>query len=267
MPPTCSSYRLKAGRLAAATLAAALTALLVAWVAPGSDRDAATARRAAATGQAVSAKRSPAEYYESTVARGAPVAVLGRRTALFSAPRWSSRRQARLRRRTEWGSPRVLAVVGRSGRWLRVIATQLRNGRRAWVPMNATSLVANPWRIEADLSSRRVTVFRRGSVMRRFSVAVGSPRTPTPTGSFAVTDKLELIGGSASYGCCALALSGHQPNVAQGWSGGDRLAIHGTHELGSIGRASSLGCLRAREADVRWIVGHVYLGTLVRIRR
>jgi lipoprotein-anchoring transpeptidase ErfK/SrfK len=81
-----------------------------------------------------------------------------------------------------------------------------------------------------------------------------------------VTDKLELMGGTAAYGCCALALSGHQPHIAQGWRGGDRLAIHGTSEPGTIGKAASLGCLRARNRDAYWVVKHVFLGTVVEIR-
>jgi lipoprotein-anchoring transpeptidase ErfK/SrfK len=234
----------------------ALALPLVAWASPannGTKRDA--------------PKHSVADYYAGTVARGAPVAVLTRRTALLAQPRWSGRRLARLEKRTEWGSPRVLAVVGRRGHWLRVIATQLRNGRTGWVPISATSLVANPWRVTVDLSQRRVTVYRRDHVVRRFPVAVGRPGTPTPTGRFAVTDKLELAGGSAAYGCCALALSGHQPHVAQGWTGGDRLAIHGTHQLWTIGKSASLGCLRARDADAYWVVKRVFLGTIVEIRR
>lgn len=207
---------------------------------------------------------SPDARYARVEQRGAPVAVLRRATVLRSAP--AGRRLARLRRRTEWGSPRVLAAVDHQGGWIKVIATQLRNGRYGWIPMSATQLVANPWALSVDLSSRRVTVTQAGRVVRRFPVAVGKPGTPTPTGRFAVTDKLELMGGSAAYGCCALALSGHQPHVAQGWAGGDRLAIHGTSMPQTIGHAASLGCLRARERDVRWVVRHVFLGSLVEIR-
>jgi lipoprotein-anchoring transpeptidase ErfK/SrfK len=209
-------------------------------------------------------KQSAAERYDRVKQHGEPVAVLRRATVLRAAP--GGRGIASLKRRTEWGSPRVLAAVDRRGTWLKVIATELPNGRFGWIPMSATQLVANPWAVTADLSSRRVTVTRNGRVVKRFTVAVGKPGTPTPTGGFAVTDKLELMTRSASYGCCALALSGHQPHVAQGWSGGDRLAIHGTSEPQTIGHAASLGCLRARDPDARWIVKHVFLGTIVEIR-
>lgn len=197
--------------------------------------------------------------------RGEPVAVLERRTWLRAAP--GGKRIARLKRRTEWRSPRVLAVVGARGRWLRVIATELPNGGRAWIPLAAADLVANPWAVRADLSSRVVKVYRGERLVRRFRVAVGRPSTPTPTGRFAVTDKLEYKYGSAAYGCCALALTGKQPHIEPGWRGGNRLAIHGTQLDHTIGTASSFGCLRARDRDVRWIVRNVYLGTVVEIRR
>jgi hypothetical protein len=210
-------------------------------------------------------KVSTFDRYAHVKARGEPVAVLRRPTALDATP--GGRCLVRLRRRTEWGSPRVLAAVGREGTWLQVLATELPNGRTGWVPMSATQLVANPWAVTADLSARRVTVTKNHRVVRRFRVAVGRSGTPTPTGRFAVTDKLELTGGSAAYGCCALALSGHQPHISQGWRGGDRLAIHGTLQPDTIGKAASFGCLRARNRDANWIVTHVFLGTVVEIRR
>lgn len=215
--------------------------------------------------RAEATKESAEEAVERTRARGAPVAVLENRVWLRAAP--DGKRLARLKRRTEWRTPRVLAVVDARGDWLKVIATELRNGRRGWIPMRAADLVANPWSVEADLSSRVVKVYKRGELVRRFPVAIGRPSTPTPTGRFAVTDKLVYRDGSAAYGCCALALSGHQSRLEEGWGGGDRLAIHGTQLEHTVGTAASFGCMRAREADARWIVRNVFLGTVVRIRR
>ena len=54
------------------------------------------------------------------------------------------------------------------------------------------------------------------------------PGDGDPTGRFAVTDKLHPDDPGSPYGCCALALSGHQTKLIDGWPGGDRLAIHAT---------------------------------------
>ena len=129
---------------------------------------------------------------------------------------------------TEFGGTRVLSVAARRGRWLEL----RRHGRR----------------------------------IRRITVAVGRPGSETPTGRFAVTDKLNGRRYGSYYGCCVLALSGHQPKLPAGWSGGDRLAIHGTDSPATIGAAASAGCLRAWDADLHVLMRRVPVGTPVFIR-
>jgi len=67
------------------------------------------------------------------------------------------------------------------------------------------------------------------------------------------------------FGCCALALSGHQTKLLPGWPGGDRLAIHATPQADSVGRAASLGCLRANTRDMQELMRIVPLGAPVRV--
>ena len=117
--------------------------------------------------------------------------------------------------------------------------------------------------IHVDRSARRLTVRRDGRVVRRLPVAVGRPGTETPTGRFAVTDKLRTRRADSPYGCCALALSGHQPKLLPGWPGGDRLAIHATPQADSVGHAASLGCLRAKTRDMHALMRIVPLGAPV----
>ena len=94
---------------------------------------------------------------------------------------------------------------------------------------------------------------------------MGAPDTPTPPGEYYVTDKLRGADFGPFYGCCILALSGHQPDLPEGWSGGDRLAIHGS-PTPTWGQNVSNGCLHAREADLRYLLKTVPLGTVVTIR-
>jgi lipoprotein-anchoring transpeptidase ErfK/SrfK len=190
------------------------------------------------------------------------VAMLARPTPLRSSP--AGRPLAQLAPYTEFGSPRALAVVGRDGPWLAVLATELPNGRSGWIAASATVSVADPYTLEVDRARRVLTAYRDGRVVRRAPVAVGTALTPTPAGSFAVTDKL-TTNGPSPYGCCVLALSGHQTRLAAGWTGGDRLAIHATLQPDTIGQAESLGCMRASTADARWLVSTIPLGTLVSI--
>jgi hypothetical protein len=170
--------------------------------------------------------------------------------------------------RTEFGSPRVLGVAARRGAWLGVLSDERPNGRLAWVRRRDPALRARRtrWSLRADLSSRTLELRRGRTTVRRVRVAVGTATSPTPPGRYAVTDKLPGSRYGAYYGCCILALSGHQENPPPGWTGGDRLAVHGTNAPGTIGAAASAGCLRAGDADLRVLMRRVPLGAPVHVR-
>jgi L,D-transpeptidase catalytic domain len=171
--------------------------------------------------------------------------------------------------KTEFGSPRVLAVGARRGDWLGVVATERPNNRLGWVHRDspALRLRRTRWSLHADLSDRTLTLRKDGRRVHRLTVAIGRPGSETPTGRFAVTDKLSGTSYGPYYGCCILALSGHQPKTPPGWTGGDRLAIHGTDTPSTIGMAASAGCLRASDAALRPLMAKVPLGTTAFIRR
>src|SRR5439155_7914532 len=120
-----------------------------------------------------------------------------------------------------------------------------------------------PTELVVDPVSRTLVVRRGTDVLRRMLVGIGRPGSPTPTGHFAVTDKLDGPSYSAYYGCCILALSATQPNLPSGWTGGNRIAIHGTPSRWDFGRAVSAGCVHAPEAELRYLTSTVPLGTPV----
>jgi lipoprotein-anchoring transpeptidase ErfK/SrfK len=197
--------------------------------------------------------------YDRAQLAGQPIATIARATRVFAKP--GGRKIATLAAHTEFGTPRWLAVVGHRKGWLRVIATELRNGQTGWIRELRTRIQATPWAIRASISRRRVQVMKNGRVVRSFTVAVGKPSTPTLPGRFGVTDKLRYKGGSVAYGCCVLGLTGHLPYPGNG----SRMAIHGTSAPSTIGRPASFGCLRASEADMRWLLKNVWLGSVVKI--
>ena len=194
------------------------------------------------------------------------VAVLDGSVPLRSRP--NGRVLVRAAARTEFGGRRVLSVAASRGPWLGVVATELPNGQLAWVNRRNGGLHVRrtAYSLHADLSGRWLELRRGGHRVRRITVAVGRPGSETPTGRFAVTDKLNGRSFGSYYGCCVLALSGHQPKLPAGWSGGDRLAIHGTNSPGTIGAAASAGCLRAGDADLHALMRRVPVGTPVFIR-
>jgi lipoprotein-anchoring transpeptidase ErfK/SrfK len=170
--------------------------------------------------------------------------------------------------KTVYGRRLILSVTQRRGAWAAVPTFLLPNGRRAWVRVSRRTFVVRRtrWRISADLSARTVTVLHGDQRVRTMRVAIGGASTPTPSGTYAVTDKLSGRAFGRSYGCCILALSGHQPKVRTGPIDA-RLAIHGTDRPDLVGARVSEGCLRATDRNVRWLMGTVLVGTQVTIRR
>ncbi len=161
--------------------------------------------------------------------------------------------------RTEFGSPRAFAVTRLlPGRHYRVLSA---DGRSAWIHAapGTFTLSRARVRLEVDLSARVLRVHRGAPVTRVMRLGTGAAATPTPVGRFSVTDKLNGAAYSPVYGCCILALSAHQTHLPAGWTGGNRIAIHG----GSTAGAISTGCMHAATADLRYLMRVVPLGTLV----
>jgi hypothetical protein len=190
---------------------------------------------------------------------GALVALLQRPTDLRASAGGPS--IARLGTKTEFGSPEILWVVKHVPGWLGVMTPQAGNGRVAWIAQGATWLSRVSWELKVSLAARRLTVLDHGRVVDRYPVAIGAPGAPTPTGRFAVTDRLVTNDPGGPYGCCILALTANAPHAIQGWTGGTRIAIHSTPETSSIGEAASHGCVRVTLAQGRWLLSHIPLGT------
>ncbi|MGZ8572179.1 MAG: L,D-transpeptidase, partial [Actinomycetota bacterium] len=120
-------------------------------------------------------------------------------------------------------------------------------------------------RVEVDLSAHVVRVYKRDRLVLRTAGATGSPASPTPPGDYVVTDRVPFAAGS-SLGSFAFGISGIQPRLPAGWSGGDQLAIHGTNQPWSIGRSVSAGCIRVSERTLDRLKPLLRLGTPVLIR-
>jgi hypothetical protein len=191
-----------------------------------------------------------------------PIAIVDETVTLRDQP--LGKPLLRIAPKTEWDSPRVLGVVERQGDWLAVLVPELDNGEVGWIQASDVErLDSVGWAIKADLTTRKLEVERDGEVVKTFAIGIGRDDHPTPVGRYAVTDKLSVTDPDSPYGCCVVALTGHQTKLPEGWPGGDRLAIHATSDLSGLGRAVSLGCMRSDPKDARWLMETVPLGTPV----
>jgi lipoprotein-anchoring transpeptidase ErfK/SrfK len=67
-------------------------------------------------------------------------------------------------------------------------------------------------------------------------------------------------------GSFAFGISGIQPHLPAGWSGGNQLAVHGTNDPSSIGTSASAGCVRVSERALHLLLPLLKLGTPVIIQ-
>jgi lipoprotein-anchoring transpeptidase ErfK/SrfK len=131
--------------------------------------------------------------------------------------------------------------------WLRVRLPERPNGASAWIPANRTRLGGTPWRIIVTVSKRTVTLEHDGRAVRVFRAVVGAPHTPTPTGLFAVSERISQPNPHGFYGPWVLLLTAYS-NTLQHFDGGPgQISIHGrdgTSLRDPLGTARSHGCIR-----------------------
>jgi lipoprotein-anchoring transpeptidase ErfK/SrfK len=146
--------------------------------------------------------------------------------------------------------------------WYRVQLPIKPNGITGWVPAHEVTLSPVRTRIVVSISERRLTLYRAGKVVLRATVAVGAAATPTPTGRYYVNQVLVPDDTSGPYGPAAIGVSAYS-NVLTGWVQGGPIAIHGTNEPWSIGRAVSNGCIRLPNATLTRVFRLADAGTPV----
>jgi lipoprotein-anchoring transpeptidase ErfK/SrfK len=207
----------------------------------------------------------------STVAppAGEPEATIARADAALTVraePDPAAAVVAELPALTDFGSPRALLVVDRAPGWVRVQLPIRPNGSAGWVPEDAVDLVAGDHRVEVDLAARRLTVFDGDEVVLETPVAVGAPDAPTPTGTFALIDRLQSPDPNSPYGPFALGLSAHSDTFSEFAGGDGQIGIHGTDDPSSIGQPVSHGCVRVPNDVVTLLATALPLGTPVTIR-
>jgi len=175
------------------------------------------------------------------------------------------RSSAALSSSTEFGNVRALPVVARAPDWLEVQLPLRPNGSSGWIRARDAQLGYIYDEIIVDLTARTLVWSRSGAVMLTTTVGIGAHSSPTPTGSFFLTDVLPRD-PAGSYGAWILALDGHSEAFTEFEGGDARIAIHGTDDPSSIGSSVSSGCVRVASGPLVTLAASLPLGTPVVIR-
>jgi lipoprotein-anchoring transpeptidase ErfK/SrfK len=133
------------------------------------------------------------------------------------------------------------------------------NDAVGWVDSSQVILRPTIWRIVVSTAERSLSLYRRGTRVRRVKVVVGAPGTRTPVGLFSI------IGAwtsppDAFLGSWILPLTAHSDTLQQFDGGNGTVGIHGrggTSLLDPLGSARSHGCIRLANAAIDWLVRSV----------
>jgi len=163
--------------------------------------------------------------------------------------------------KTQFDGPVWVPVVAHRGPHASLLVPIRPFGRVIHADVRSLALRWSRIRVVVDLATSRLTILRGRRPVGAFPVGQGTALTPTPTGRFFVTDRLQFGFGSP-YFPFALGLSAHQTHLSPTWIGGDQIAIH----PGPMGRVSN-GCIHVGPAAIRVLRRIAPLGTYVIVKR
>ena len=121
--------------------------------------------------------------------------------------------------------------------------------------------------------SRKLYLYRGMTFVRRFRIAVGMPRYPTPLGRFRIIAKYRNPTWNPPNSDWAAGLGPVPPGpgnpLGTRWIGlsAPGIGIHGTPQPWTVGTAASHGCIRMYIRESEWLFERVALGGTVFIVR
>jgi lipoprotein-anchoring transpeptidase ErfK/SrfK len=165
---------------------------------------------------------------------------------------------------SELSSPTWVPVVESRPGWDRVLLPARPNRSTGWIFLGGSGLQTaySPYRIKIDVAAYRMTVLDRGRRLGSWTVAVGAPGTPTPTG------RTFLLASVAprhpTYSPLILPLGVHSHTLSRFGGGPGTVGLHGWPDPAVFGHAVSHGCVRVPSAALR-ILSRIPLGSPIAI--
>lgn len=166
--------------------------------------------------------------------------------------------------KTDYLLPRTLLVTEQRGEWLKALLPMRPNQSEGWIRQSDVTVSQNPYRITVSLADHMVTLYKDGQEILSSPAVVGADRTPTPLGTFYITDPVDLRSRpGGAYGAYALGLSGYSEVLFEFNGGPGQIAIHGTNSPELVGQNVSNGCVRVPNDVIVEIARQAPLGTPV----
>jgi hypothetical protein len=165
---------------------------------------------------------------------------------------------------TELGSPTWVPVVQSQSGWDRILLPTRPNRSTGWIYLKGGGLVTaySAYQVEINLAAYRLTVLDAGRSLGSWTVAVGAPGTPTPTGRTFLLASIAPV--DPTYSPLILPLGLHSDTLTTFGGGPGTVGLHGWPDADVFGHAVSHGCVRVPAAALR-ILSQVPLGSSVMI--
>lgn len=158
------------------------------------------------------------------------------------------------------GAPLTLLLADDPGDgWYQVLLPVRPNGSTGWVDVDDVSVAHVPYRLEMSVSTNELRLYEDGELLRTMPAASGTGDTPTPRGTFYLTELIEPT--NAGYGPYAYGTSGFSDVLTSFGGGPGQIGLHGTDDPSSVGRAVSHGCIRLSDEDITFLAETLPLGT------
>jgi lipoprotein-anchoring transpeptidase ErfK/SrfK len=165
---------------------------------------------------------------------------------------------------TELRNPTWVPVVQTQPGWERVLLPSRPNRSTGWIYVGDGGLrnAHSAYRVHVGLTTHRLTVFDAGRRLGSWSVAVGAPSTPTPTGRTFLLASLSPT--HPTFSPLILPLGAHSASLDTFGGGPGTVALHGWPGKSVFGHAVSHGCVRVPPAALR-VLTRIPLGSPVMI--
>lgn len=165
---------------------------------------------------------------------------------------------------TELGGPTWVPVVQNGPGWDEVLLPSRPNHITGWIytagadPKLQTARTS--YLLRVNLGTRRLSVYDGNRLLGAWTVAIGAPGTPTPTGR---TFLLALLAPpDPTYSPLILPLGLHSNAWSTFGGGPGTVGIHGWPDTSVFGHAVSNGCVRVPAAALH-LISRIPLGSLV----
>ena len=166
---------------------------------------------------------------------------------------------------TYYKNPLVVEVLENQGEYIKVLITARPNHTTGWVKADDVTIASTEYRMELDLSTFHLKVFKGSDVFVETDVVIGKDSTPTPVGHYFVTEKIKNSSDTGVYGAWILPINGYSEVLDTFDNGLPQVAFHGTNQPELVGTKASNGCVRIPNGIVTKIAEAVPAGTPIDI--